>query len=790
MIVFQAYYWTFVNNKLVVYGKTKQNTMVYFTIKDTLLPFYILLDDLSYPQRDALRYQFRQRNVQVRLVKKSMFLGSLNIDEKGEVTRRLSSMMRVEATSPSELYSLVGMVSPSMKCLPNETKMNVPFPKPLQLFNTAINQLTYVFMENPTINPCSWFSTTSHSGGYVRLKPSKVTGEPFLKLLPEERQEDQAPMRVCSFDFETHGLEGGIYQVGLQWETLYSDKPDMRRVLINVGPCLDIVNPATVVVVCKTEKELLTNMMQQLRQNPCEILTGFNIFGFDLKVFRDRLTHYQLLERALTLHRDRFFQCPFDAKRLFREKMSGKAEGKVVTVDLLARGMICVDVQPLIKKNYRLSDFKLNTVASEFLGETKVDVSYEDMKRLVRSGTAEDFHTIGVYCIQDCNLPPRILKKLGLLLFQSNFSKICRFPLNLMFSYGEQVKVYSQTYVNGTGMGFVFPNLDPKDGSAKGEDESFTGATVLDPIPGKYKAVSCLDFMALYPTIIISNNLCLSTHVQRNTPNLEQALKKKTVVAFETDSNTEYFLASKVEVGVTPSILEALLTQRYNVKRQMKTFPKDSFDHALANSKQLALKISANSIYGVSGAKFGALKFMPLSRTTTAIGRGMIDKTMNYCHNEAQKKYKGIRVIYGDSVPKHALTTLRLHLENDKTKMLAMTQEDLWDFIMAKREAKDNCWFPQDREPIAVEGHEDKEYYRAHDLGIDVWTGQGFRPIKTIMRHRPRSREMFRIATNGGIIEVTGDHSLLQRMPDGSEHITKPKLVRVGDKLVHRKFVF
>jgi DNA polymerase elongation subunit (family B) len=46
-------------------------------------------------------------------------------------------------------------------------------------------------------------------------------------------------------------------------------------------------------------------------------------------------------------------------------------------------------------------------------------------------------------------------------------------------------------------------------------DDSFTGATVLEPICGMYADdnVAVLDFASLYPTIMISRNLCYSTFV-------------------------------------------------------------------------------------------------------------------------------------------------------------------------------------------------------------------------------------------------------------------------------------
>jgi DNA polymerase elongation subunit (family B) len=46
-------------------------------------------------------------------------------------------------------------------------------------------------------------------------------------------------------------------------------------------------------------------------------------------------------------------------------------------------------------------------------------------------------------------------------------------------------------------------------------DDSFTGATVLEPKPGWYGTdnIAVLDFASLYPTIMISRNLCYSTFV-------------------------------------------------------------------------------------------------------------------------------------------------------------------------------------------------------------------------------------------------------------------------------------
>ena len=60
----------------------------------------------------------------------------------------------------------------------------------------------------------------------------------------------------------------------------------------------------------------------------------------------------------------------------------------------------------------------------------------------------------------------------------------------------------------------------------EGEEDSFTGATVLEPMPGTYfEDIVVQDFASLYPTIMIAYNLCFSTFVMDdkylNLPNVK-----------------------------------------------------------------------------------------------------------------------------------------------------------------------------------------------------------------------------------------------------------------------------
>jgi DNA polymerase delta subunit 1 len=70
------------------------------------------------------------------------------------------------------------------------------------------------------------------------------------------------------------------------------------------------------------------------------------------------------------------------------------------------------------------------------------------------------------------------------------------------------------------------------------------------------------------------------------------------------------------------------------------------------NGRQLALKISANSVYGFTGASRGALPCLEIASSVTSIGREMIDKTKNSVLNHYRKENGyafDADVVYGDT---------------------------------------------------------------------------------------------------------------------------------------------
>jgi len=53
----------------------------------------------------------------------------------------------------------------------------------------------------------------------------------------------------------------------------------------------------------------------------------------------------------------------------------------------------------------------------------------------------------------------------------------------------------------------------------------------------------------------------------------------------------------------------------------------DPMEKAVQNGRQLALKISANSVYGFTGATVGQLPCIPIASSVTSYGRDLLYQT-------------------------------------------------------------------------------------------------------------------------------------------------------------------
>lgn len=451
-----------------------------------------------------------------------------------------------------------------------------------------------------------------------------------------------APLRILSFDIECAGRKGifpeanadPVIQIANVVTRYGEKKPFIRNVF-----CLDTTSSivATQILAFDKEEKMLMSWRNFLDEVDPDIITGYNIANFDFPYLLDRAKHLKVNGF------DYWSRLP-SVKSVAKEtNFSSKQMGNRDTKATNTNGRLQLDLLQLVQRDHHLRSYTLNSVCSHFLGEQKEDVHHTMITELF-NGTPESRRRLALYCLKDAYLPQRLMDKLSCLENYTEMARVTGVPFNFLLSRGQQVKFVSQLFRKALEQKLVIPNL-----RSENSDEQYEGATVIEPIRGYYDVpIATLDFASLYPSIIQAHNLCYTTLVTKKAVDAFGLKKDEDYVV---TPNGDMFVTVKQRKGLLAQILEELLTARKHARKELAA-ETDPFKKAVLNGRQLALKVSANSVYGLTGATNGKLPCLEIASSTTSYGRQMIERT----RDEVEKKYciangysHDAQVIYGDT---------------------------------------------------------------------------------------------------------------------------------------------
>ncbi|XP_016344117.1 DNA polymerase delta catalytic subunit-like [Sinocyclocheilus anshuiensis] len=148
-------------------------------------------------------------------------------------------------------------------------------------------------------------------------------------------------------------------------------------------------------------------------------------------------------------------------------------------------------------------------------------------------------------------------------------------------------------------------------------------------------------------TFMMAHNLCYTTLLQKSQVD-KLSLAPEDFIKTPTG---DLFVKSSVRKGLLPEILENLLSARKRAKAELKK-ETDPFKKQVLDGRQLALKISANSVYGFTGAQVGKLPCLEISQSVTGFGRQMIEQTKQLVESRytISNGYQAdAKVVYGDT---------------------------------------------------------------------------------------------------------------------------------------------
>lgn len=346
----------------------------------------------------------------------------------------------------------------------------------------------------------------------------------------------------------------------------------------------------------------------------------------------------------------------------------------------------CIKIK-INKDLNELNEALNNPLLKVFWTFAKDDMHHTLINKYFKEGDPEKIKQIGVYCLKDCHLVNLLMEKLQIIVNSIGMANVCHVPLSYLFLRGQGVKIFSLVSKKCRERNFLIPVFKKKD-----SDETYEGATVIDPKPGVYLSpIGVLDYSALYPNSMRERNLSPECYINNKeylnkpgfiyheieiilkndkgeiiknidgTPKkefnkfaqeiiteegIEKELKNIDKDLKEIEKSKRYNIVNGqyVKYGILPEILTELLNKRKETNNRLSK-EKDPFVKAILNGLQLAFKITANSLYGQTGAPTSAIFFFAIASSTTSIGR----ERLYYAKKIVEENFKDSEIIYGDT---------------------------------------------------------------------------------------------------------------------------------------------
>lgn len=330
--------------------------------------------------------------------------------------------------------------------------------------------------------------------------------------------------RILAFDIETYSDNHRkfpsednpnhvIFNISMIYQQL-GKKETRKRTCLILGQCDDISNGD---IECfSDEVKLIDRFAEIIRILDPDIITGYNILGFDNKYILGRLKISNINDIIPNMGRLR--EEPTIEKEI-KWKSSGYGNNIITLFEI--PGRITIDLLPLVRRSYKLPKYTLEVVSQFFLGRGKHDVTpkqmfeaFEENQSAINGGcpirlkeARESMKKIVEYCVEDSELTIDLFEFLNIWYSLVEESAINGVTIMELFTRGQTVRVQSLIYHEAHKRGMV---VDRKDKS----DATYSGAHVFSPIAGLYDFLICLDFASLYPSIIRALNICFTTLVK------------------------------------------------------------------------------------------------------------------------------------------------------------------------------------------------------------------------------------------------------------------------------------
>lgn len=392
-----------------------------------------------------------------------------------------------------------------------------------------------------------------------------------------------------------------------------------------------------VYIKCKNERDLLKSFMKFWRNDPPDIVTGWNIHGYDIPYIINRLPHIFEDDYNKKLS-------PIENIWLHEDAKLNKL-GKSIDRWYIA-GVSIIDYMELYESlcGGKRESMSLNYIAEYELNDSKIALGSTTLSNLAD----RDWTKFVEYNVQDVSLIVRMEEKLKYLKLIRNLAYRGFIPFEK--STGKVAMITGAIAHEALKAGMIIPTFNYEK-----IKQDFVGGFVYEPIKGLYEDVVTYDANSLYPNTIITLNISTETKVGKIIDKSDDKITLKlsngkiseiSKDKFEKILESEKLSITKANVlysqkkkGVVPTFIDRLYKERMNAKAKMleakqklkaaKT-PEEilKYEEEVNDNDSLSTvyKTFLNSIYGVFSNIYSPLFDIDHAESVTMSGQAVVKK--------------------------------------------------------------------------------------------------------------------------------------------------------------------
>ena len=347
-----------------------------------------------------------------------------------------------------------------------------------------------------------------------------------------------------------------------------------------------------------SELDLLNKLVEIIKKEKPHIIVGYNSDNFDFPYIVERAKRYKI---GLPIGID---------------KSDIRITKRGIGVAARIRGISHIDLYTFIRNifgaNLKTETYDLNSVASELINEQKVNgFHWTEISEMWDSG-GEDLKKIAEYSMKDAVITLKLAGSLFNIITElTRIVGQSLFDVSRM-TYGQCVEWFLAKHAD------EFKELIPKKpvGSFV-SNKPYEGGYVKEPKPGLYENIVVYDFRSLYPSIIVSYNVCPTT--------LFCDCCKNGYIA---NVDGKEYMFCKNKKGFIPSLLENLIERRVRIKTILKSMDKNSVDYNILSARSYAIKTISNAMYGYFGFARSRWYCWECAASITSLGRKYIKEVI------------------------------------------------------------------------------------------------------------------------------------------------------------------